>query len=194
MEGSLIFVKHAMPELKADVLPSQWKLGEKGRSQSLKFSAFLKNNFDLDPVMYSSKEDKAFETAQILGETLSLEHKTLEELGEINRAAGPILDEDSLIEVSKKLFQKPSENVLGNESANSALQRFERGVQEILKDPLEEERLVVTHGTVLSLFLEKYNKEMPAFEFWQKFSCPSYVVVNLPDFKILELNGSPLIG
>ncbi|MBK26354.1 MAG: hypothetical protein CME70_20310 [Halobacteriovorax sp.] len=192
IENTLILVKHALPELNEEVAPKEWQLGEKGLKQAKKFAGFVQDNLDVDPIIYSSEESKAIDTAKVLAETLGLNHKTNPDLGEIDRAPSKILDEEGHISRNEAIFKKPAEAVLGSESANDALKRFESGIKEIIKDPQEDERLIVTHGTVISLFLAKHNKEIDAFDVWQKLSCPSYVVVSLPEFKVLELNGQPL--
>ena len=148
----------------------------------------------MDPIIYSSSEAKAVETAKILAETLSLTHKVNPGLAEFDRPALSIVSEEDHFDRYEPLFTNPEEPYLGSESANAALERFESAIKEIIKEPLEDERLVVTHGTVMSLFLNKYNEELDGFDVWKKLGCPSYAVLSLPDFKVLELNGQPLKG
>ena len=191
-QGSIILVKHAMPELDESIPPKEWQLGDRGLSEAKKFAHFVRDNLDVDPIIYSSEESKAVDTALVLAETLGLTHKTNGKLGEFDRPAAPIVDEEEHQKINQAIFANPSQTMLGSESANSALARFESGIKEVLKEEPEDERLIVTHGTVISLFLDKYNEEIEAFDVWKKLSCPSYAVVSLPDFKVLELNGQPL--
>lgn len=194
MEGSIILVRHAMPELDEATAPKEWQLGETGLKQAKKIAHFVKDNLDVDPVIYSSNESKARDTAAIISEHLGLTHKENSKIGEFDLPALPIVGEEAYQNRSRPIFKNPSSQVLGEESAEKALERFETGIQEILKDPLEDERLIVTHGIVMSLFIEKYNEEMNGLDIWKKLECPSYAVLSLPDFKILELNGRPLKG
>ncbi|MFT6070595.1 MAG: broad specificity phosphatase PhoE [Bacteriovoracaceae bacterium] len=194
MEGSIILVKHAMPELDGSIPSKEWKLGERGVKQAQRFANFVRDNLDVDPVIYSSEETKAVETAKILAQTLSLTHKINPALAEFDRPALSIVSEEDHFDRNEPLFTNPDEPYLGKESASAALERFEKAISEIIKDPLEDERLVVTHGTVMSLFLNKYNEELDGFDVWKKLGCPSYAVVSVPDFKVLELNGQPLKG
>ncbi len=194
MEGSIILVKHAMPELDGDVPSKDWKLGERGLKQAQKFANFVRDNLDVDPIIYSSDESKAVETAKIIAKTLSLTHKVNPALAEFDRPALSIVSEEDHFDRNEPLFTNPDEPYLGVESANAALERFESAIKEVVKDPLEDERIIVTHGTVMSLFLNKYNEELDGFDVWKKLGCPSYAVVSLPDFKVLELNGQPLKG
>lgn len=191
IQDTLILVKHAMPELDANVPASEWQLGEKGLKQAKKFAQFIQDNLDVDSVIYSSNESKAQDTAMLIASSLGLTHKVNDKIGEIDRPALPIVDEEEHLKMNEPIFKNLGEAILGNESAADALARFESGIKEIIKDPQEDERLVVTHGTVISLFLEKHNKELKAFDTWKKLGCPSYAVVSLPDFKVLELNGQP---
>lgn len=192
MEGSIILVKHAMPELDPNLPPSKWQLGEKGLKQAKRFAEFVRDNLDVDPVIFSSEEPKAKETAKVISEVLGLTLKTNPLLAEIDRPALPLVDEEEHEKMNEPIFKNPSEPILGNESAEAALSRFESALKEITKDELEDERIIVTHGTVMSLFLEKYNEDIDGFDIWKKLSCPSYAVVNLEDYSVLELNGRPL--
>jgi broad specificity phosphatase PhoE len=197
-EGSLILVKHAMPELNDNLPAKEWVLGEKGKKQAEKFSKFIAENLDFDTVIYSSPEPKAMATAQILSEKLNASIELEKNLKELDRPVLNIVSEEVHNDRNEAIFENPGEAVIGDESANEALARFEKGIKEVMTKPLvdsmKDERIVVTHGTVMSLFLSKYNSELQAFDVWKTLSCPSYAIVSIPDFKILELNGKPLTG
>ncbi|GEM_PF-1254420 len=191
MEGALILVKHAMPAVVDSLVPHEWKLDESGQAQAVKFSQFLKNNFDLDKIIYSSDEPKALQTAEIIADTCKCKVQSTNELREIDREQASLMEKS---ENTKKVFEKVDEAICGKESAVQALERFEKGIKTILEIGMEEERVVVTHGAVMSLFLAKYNKEMSAFDYWEKLEWPSYAVVDAGSFKILEFNGRPLLN
>jgi broad specificity phosphatase PhoE len=44
--------------------------------------------------------------------------------------------------------------------------------------------VVVSHGTVITLFVEKFNGIDP-FSFWKKLDLPSFVVLSLPQHKLV---------
>ena len=46
---------------------------------------------------------------------------------------------------------------------------------------------VVTHGTVLALFLARHNPDRNGFLLWRQLGLPSVVVVNASDFRIEEM-------
>jgi broad specificity phosphatase PhoE len=45
---------------------------------------------------------------------------------------------------------------------------------------------IVTHGTVLALFLAQYANR-PAFELWREFGLPSFAVLELPGYRVVEI-------
>lgn len=190
-ESSIILVKHAMPELDGNVPAKEWELGERGLKQAKKFANFVRDNLDVDQIMYSSPEPKAHATAKVMAESLGLELRVEDNLREFERPVLSIVSEEEHTDRNEMIFESPDDAVMGTESANQALARFEEGIKAVLKDPIEEERLVVCHGTVMSLFLAKHNEGVEAFDTWKKLGCPSYAVVSLPNFQILELNGKP---
>ncbi|MCF8058967.1 MAG: phosphoglycerate mutase family protein [Bacteriovoracaceae bacterium] len=191
MEGALILVRHAMPVIEEGLPPNEWKLGENGEAQAQKFSQFLKNNFDLDRIIYTSNEPKALKTAEIIAKTCNCKIQSSNDLREIDKS---LMKGEDYVNYTEEILEKVSQSAYGEESATEALIRFENGIKNVLEIGMEEERVVVTHGTVLALFLAKYNAEMKAFEYWEKLECPSYAVVDASTYKILEFNGRPLLN
>lgn len=71
----------------------------------------------------------------------------------------------------RELFERPSEVVFGEESAEAALARFEAAVA-----GLPEPAVVVTHGTVLSLYAApRIGRE--TYELWGGLELPDIVEV-----------------
>ena len=184
--GSLVFVKHAMPILNPDTPPKRWVLGDSGKADARKLGHHLKDHYWFDMV-YSSEEPKAVETATIIAEIFKVPTRTLADLNEIDRPAMPILSPEQHVEFNRPLFIRRQEKVVGEESADEALDRFEFGVNMILLSK-PENALVITHGTVISLYANKHNEDYLAFGLWQKLSCLDYVEMSLPDFKIQKLH------
>jgi hypothetical protein len=44
---------------------------------------------------------------------------------------------------------------------------------------------IVAHGTVISLFVAAHN-QINSFELWQQLAMPSFVVLGLPSFALVE--------
>ncbi|NOK58376.1 MAG: hypothetical protein GFH27_549279n182 [Chloroflexi bacterium AL-W] len=55
-----------------------------------------------------------------------------------------------------------------------------------MKENPTETHIVVTHGTVITLFVCAHNPGTP-FEFWQKLGLPSYVMLDYPLYRIIGI-------
>ena len=71
----------------------------------------------------------------------------------------------------RELFERPGEVVFGEESAAEALARFETAVAGVT-----EPAVVVTHGTVLSLYAAARDGRDP-YELWRGLELPDVVEV-----------------
>jgi 2,3-bisphosphoglycerate-dependent phosphoglycerate mutase len=185
MVQRVILVKHAMPVIEEQSAPRDWELGALGRLQSQELSKSLAT-FDVVTI-YSSREPKARQTAEIIARGLDRKRILADGLEEFDRPVLPMVSQDEHARLNRPIFDHPSRKVLGRESANAAFARFDSAVQKIVA---EERRnngtiVVVSHGTVISLFVSRYNP-IDGFDFWRNLSCPSYVELALPDFKLLN--------
>ena len=62
---------------------------------------------------------------------------------------------------------------------------MESAVDEILKEHPEQNVAIVSHGTVLALWLAK-KLEIDAFPIWREMQQPAYVVVEEQEMKVVE--------
>ena len=122
-------------------------------------------------MLLSSPEPKARETAELLAPTLGLEVVVAEGLRETARRTVGMLAADDFDRGIRALFEQPDEVVFGEESAADALSRFEAAVAGV-SDPA----VVVTHGTVLSLYAAAKTGRDP-FELWRSLELPDVVEV-----------------
>ena len=76
--------------------------------------------------------------------------------------------------------------VLGKETAEAALDRFELAVGRVLAEEPEGNIAVVTHGTVLALFAEAHGAG-DGFGLWRKMGLPSLAVVTVPGLNVGEI-------
>ena len=83
-------------------------------------------------------------------------------------------------------FRKPDELVLGKETAAEAEGRIESAVHDVLEKHPSGNVAVVTHGTVLALFVAAHIERNP-FELWRELSLPSFVVFSLPDYRLEQI-------
>ena len=176
MTKYLILVKHSVPQLEPDHPASTWKLSEEGRLRAQGLAEQLE---DFAPeVLVSSDEPKARETADILGNHLQLPVQILLGLHEHDRSKVPFLSHDAFQGAIREFFQKPDELVFGGETANQAHTRFYGAVHSVLKDHRDKTVIIVTHGTVISLFVSRLTGSSD-LELWSKLGLPSLVAMDL---------------
>lgn len=181
----LILIKHALPELQADLAPRHWQLGAAGRKGAKRLSEVLRR---LGPLrLEHSPEPKAAQTAELVAIELGLGRHERHGMEEIDRAPQPIMPREAYIAHNARLFAESTEAVVGTESAELALSRFSLAIDAAVSATLSTEHLVViTHGTVIALFVAAHNP-IDSFSLWQRLSCPAVVLLSLPDYELVEV-------
>lgn len=188
MLRTVLLVKHAKPEKLEGVDSHQWPLCQEGRDATQSLASKL---LSAPPLPAGSKfsrvacstEPKARETAQILATALSLPLTEIPGLGEHARSTVPLMKTPEFVSAIANFFKRPTQLVLGEETARQALRRFEKAVDEALDQTPDGNVIVVTHGTVLALWLEHYARLDP-FLVWRQMGLPSYAAVTWPDCDI----------
>lgn len=135
--------------------------------------------------IYASLEPKALETAALVASRLGLDVGPRGGLEENDRTGLGFVAAEKLNKRMRRFFEEPSRPVIGEETAQAALARFEAALA-----PLAAEAnagsgsvAVVTHGTVLTLLVAKYNPVIP-FNFWESLALPSCVRLDCASFKL----------
>jgi broad specificity phosphatase PhoE len=57
----------------------------------------------------------------------------------------------------------------------------------VLSEAGDQTTAIVTHGTVLALFLARHNRDRKGFDLWRQLGLPSFVIVTLPEFMIEQV-------
>ncbi len=179
----LILIKHAPPQVVPGVAPELWTLSEKGRALCVPLAAALAAH--QPTVIVSSEEPKAAETAQIVAERLGIPWRTAPGLHEHDRSNVPHMRSGEFISLMELFFRKPKELVLGRETAEQAKSRFTVAVRGVADTASNANVAVVSHGTVISLFLQETERRTP-FETWRAMGLPSYAVLGLPSWELIE--------
>ncbi len=180
----LILVKHGAPRVDPDTPSDQWGLSDEGRARC---QALIEPLRAYHPdVIIASTEPKAMETAEILGIAFGLSAGALEGLREHDRSNVPHLNTREFISYVELFFRRSSQTVLGMESAAQALRRFSSAVNEAIELHPQGNLLLVTHGTVLALYLESHS-DHSGFALWRRMSLPSYAVMELPGKQVIEV-------
>ncbi len=189
---TLVLVKHSEPVLEPGVAPNRWRLSGRGRRGSVLLGEYLARY--RPGVVVCSEEPKAVETARLAAVRLGVDHLTFHGLHEHDRTGAPFLGDEGFERAARTFFERPNELLWGNETAEQALGRFDGAVRVVLDSREEEEAVaVVTHGTVISLFVARYNDAEP-YELWQKLGLPSFCALSVPGFGVLGIASSIYSG
>lgn len=179
----LVLVKHALPVLDDSRPAREWQLGVEGEEQARRLVVTLRQFAPFR--LASSTEPKAARTAAIVAAELGIGMTTLDGLREIDRPVVPIMPREEHERFNVRLFTAVDEPVIGTESARAALERFAPAVRDLLGQEPAQNVVVVTHGTVIALFVAAHN-QVDAFQLWQRLQCSTCVVLGLPALELLE--------
>ena len=151
-------------------MPSEeWRLSEEGRRRCGPLAERLAGYGPR--VLVASNEPKARETAELVAPVLGLEVQIADGLRETARRSVGWLEAGGLERGVRELFRRPGEVVFGEESGAAALARLGAAVE-----GLPEPAVVVTHGTVLSLYAAERTGRDP-YELWRALELPDVVEV-----------------
>jgi broad specificity phosphatase PhoE len=165
----LLLVRHSAPQLDPSAPSEEWRLSEEGRRRCAPLAERLARH---EPrVLLASSEPKARETAELIAPTLGVDVQLSDGVRETARRTVGWLSPEQIDRGIRELFERPDEVVFGEESAEAALMRFETAVA-----GLEEPAVVVTHGTVLSLYAApRIGRDV--YELWSSLELPDIVEV-----------------
>ena len=177
--NDLILVRHSEPEIQPDKPASAWRLSERGRTKAKLLAEEL---YGFSPAsIWCSKEPKAIETAQILAGALDAPLHIIDGLEEHHRSSVPYFPAlDEFEHAIERFFQNPDKLVLGDETARQALRRFTAAIDRIIANGIAETPIVVTHGTVMTLYTATVSGVEPMC-FWRSLETPYFVALTPPD-------------
>lgn len=179
----LVLVKHSLPEIKRDRPASAWRLGDVGRQRSELLASRLRD-FNTE-VVWSSREAKAVQTAEIVAGALSVPVQVVDGLEEHHRDSVPFYPTTGEFEAAvERFFCNPDQLVLGVETGVQARDRMAAAIGRVV-DAGHTDNIVVTHGTVMTLYVANVTGARP-MDFWRRLGLPSYVVLELPGNRILS--------
>ncbi len=180
----LILVKHSMPDVEPERPASTWSLGDTGRRRAELLAVRLD---DYSPDMiWTSKEPKAMETAEIVAEGFGVPVQVADGLEEHHRTGGPFLPTQGEFEAAiERFFCEPDRLMFGTETANEALDRFSSAIDLVI-DGVRTDTVVITHGTVMTLYVARLAG-VQHMSFWRRLGLPSFVVLTLPEMQVSEV-------
>lgn len=180
----IYLIKHAAPQMQPTVSSDRWSLSLAGRAAALVMAERLAGvEF---AAIVSSSEPKAIETAGILSEQLNIPAEAVVGLHEHERRHVPVMRTPEYISQMAQVFKRPDEWVLGEETAGDALDRFRDAYDGVLKKYPMGDLAMVSHGTVIALFLASIS-EQDGFQLWRQMGLPSYAIIEEPGSNVGEI-------
>ncbi len=183
----LLFIRHAAVIQEPTISSHKWVLSENGRYRTY---ALIPHIAAYTPSrIITSHEQKAMQTGQIITEALDLPRTTAPGLQEHNRTGAPYFEDVAEFhDTIQQLFLQPDELIFGTETATQARTRFTRAIHTLLAQYPTDTLAIVSHGTVLTLFLTHHNPHLDPIPFWQQLKLPDLVVVTPPQMTLLPIN------
>jgi broad specificity phosphatase PhoE len=126
------------------------------------------------------------ETGQIVAGRLGVAQTALEGLHEHDRRHLGLLDQAAFQAGVAAFFAHPETLVLGGETATQTRDRFTRALDAGLAPYPHAAVAVVTHGTVMALYLAQVAGIDP-YPFWQRLGLPAFVVLARPTLAVLTV-------
>ena len=187
---TLLLIRHAQPEVTPGVAARDWPLAPAGRAAARALAGRLAGTYALTRLI-SSDEPKAIETARIIAQELGLPVERDADLGEHRRERVPFLGVAAWDAAVARFFASPAALVLGEETALDALERFSAVVARCVAREMERDVALVSHGTVMSLFVGAHNAHIDALACWRALALPDLVALTLPDYHFIPAGSQP---
>jgi broad specificity phosphatase PhoE len=168
-ERRIVFVRHAQPKIEDGVPSAEWSLTPEGAAAARALGERLRG-FGLASIV-CSPEPKAIQTAEAIALALQLPVAVDDGFAEHARRTAGLLSRAGFEEKIAALFDNPSVPVFGEETADACFARFEASVGRLSGDAL-----VVTHGTILSIYLSRICGFAP-MPFWRALALPAAMVL-----------------
>jgi broad specificity phosphatase PhoE len=180
----LYLIRHSTTAQNPDVSSHAWVLSPEGRHRARQLARQLISQ-PAPKQIYTSIEPKAYETGEILAAELGLPLHTAESFHEQNRHSAPYFSTSAAYQAAiAQLFAHPDELVFGEETGAQACNRFSQAIRQISQRHPTENIAIVTHGTVLSLFVARHNPAIDGYEFWQELTMPDCYALSEAGFHL----------
>ena len=165
MGRGVILVRHAMPQVVSGVSSKLWSLGESAKEDCVLLAHALPE--DVAPVIYTSDEPKAAETAAVVALRLGLRVVTDARFAEVDRPA--TWDDDYRAMVLRYLDGGVQP---GWEPAVQVLARFTAAIEAALAAHPQGDIIVSNHGMALSLYAANLADGTDLPTFWRALTFP----------------------
>jgi broad specificity phosphatase PhoE len=171
------FVRHAASSADPARPRHTWSLTEAGKIGAARASERLAGCGIT--IVATSREPRATGTAAAIGSGLGLQPVVVDGLEEHHRGIAPWLTDDEFRAAIGRVFERPADLALGQETGKAARRRFSDAVARVA-GTARGSVAVVTGATVICLYAG-------GFELWRRLGVPAVVVVDWPSGEILEV-------
>jgi broad specificity phosphatase PhoE len=183
LSNTLILIRHSQSQPQPEHPASQWPLTEAGRRRCIALAERL--SAYAPDVIVTSRERKAGETGALTVARLGIPSLAADGLHEHLREHVGWLPNPAFEQAVAAFFTRPDELVFGEETAGQAGARFDAAVRDVLADHPGQNVAIVSHGTVITLFVAQHAGIAP-LPFWKRLGMPAMVVLSQPDLRLLE--------
>lgn len=160
-----------------------WQLTAEGRRRCGPLAAQL-TAYKLGLIV-TSTEPKAIETGELAAQRLGIACQVADNLHEHARETAPYFDtKEEFLKAVSTLFERPAELVFGEETGLAAQERFAGAVESVMTTYSRDNIAIVTHGTVLSLFVSQVTGQAIT-PFWRGLGMPAITAFSYPAMKLL---------
>lgn len=182
----LILVRHAASQPQPGTSAHDWQLAHSGRDQCRLLADRLRP-YNLNHII-TSDEPKALQTGTLIADYLGNLSLTQDaSLRETHRKTAPYFaDEAAFRQAIAAAMHQPQQLLYGEETFEAARLRFSAAVEHLTNAHPDESIALVSHGTILSLYLA-HQMSIPPFAIWSLLDMPAYAVLTLPDLQVCEL-------
>ena len=163
--ATLYLIRHPLTQPDPAQPASQWALAPAGHEQVAALVAAPLWN--IVTRIYTSGHGKARIVGEAIHHAHDIPHTVIDDLQEAQR--DHFLDNEQFLAAQQRFFAEPDRAPVPEwEMARAAGERFARAMQQILTThPAAESLAVVSHATVLTLYVARLRGEAPSFDFWQ---------------------------
>jgi broad specificity phosphatase PhoE len=170
MNNTFYFLRHGQTKRDKAKPISKWILTDKGEEQAKKLAQ--ENIFNDTDIIFSSTEEKAYQTAKPIADKLNKEITQLKEISELNRDRGGFMKPEAYEESVKYCLENLYSSVHNWETAIHALDRFSKKIEELDKKYENKKILVVGHGFTINLYFAKLLSVLD--EVYDRFNTNDY--------------------
>lgn len=170
MGSKIFFLRHAATLVDLSTLAKNWDLSHEGNQMSLEIS--LSPLFPNVKHIFCSTEQKTYSTIAPFAKQNRIPIQIDAGFNEIHFNGLPFSDPEQFRDLKYQCFQNLDKSFSDSETFREGLDRFKKTLSDIQRKHSSEDILIVTHGTILTLFfadlLQILNDGDKIFERWQK--------------------------